>query len=88
MVPLCLYTYHGPGKDKPSLEGWEEKCIQVMDTTHTGSSNNMQEPKNIQTLCKQWFTKYADIVNSVPLELLPLRAVNHCIPLISDNKQY
>ena len=48
----------------------------------------MQEPKNIQTLRERWFTKYADIVNSVPLELPPLRAVNHCIPLISDNKRY
>ena len=35
-----------------------------------------------------WLTKYADIVNSVPLELPPLRAINHHIPLISDNKQY
>ena len=59
-----------------------------MDTTHRGSSNYMQEPKNIQTLRERWFTKYADIVNGVPLELPPLRAVNHRIPLISDNKQY
>ena len=48
----------------------------------------MQEPKNIQTLYEQWFIKYADIVNSVLLELPPLRVVNHHIPLISDNKQY
>ena len=68
--------------------GGEEKCIQVMDTMHRGSSNYMQEPKNLQTLCEQWFTKYADIVNGVPLELPPLRAVNHHIPLISDNKRY
>ena len=43
---------------------------------------------NLQKLHTHWFTKYADIMNGVPLELLPLREINHRIPLIEENKKY
>jgi hypothetical protein len=32
--------------------------------------------------------KFADILNRVPLELPPLREINHKIPLIDNDKQY
>jgi hypothetical protein len=71
------------GKKKPTLEGGEGQQVQVMDT------NESQEPTlDIQTLWDRWFTEYADILNRVPPVLLPLREINHRIPLIDKNKQY
>jgi hypothetical protein len=53
--------------------------------THDGK----QEPTvDFQSLCEQWFTKYADILNGVPPELPPLREINHKIPIINDSKRY
>jgi hypothetical protein len=45
-------------------------------------------PINLQVLCKQWFAKYADILNRAPAELPPLREINHQIPLIEEQKHY
>ena len=56
--------------------------------TNAGSRGSQQEPNDFQRLREQWFTKYADIFNGVPLELPPLREINHRIPLIDDGKRY
>ena len=74
------------GKGKPSLEGGEDERVQFMDTTNT--QRGSLEPKDIPNLREQWFTRYDDIVNGVPSELLPLRAINHHIPLISESIRY
>jgi hypothetical protein len=80
---------HHLGKCKPPLEGGEEKHIQAMDiNANEGSHKSQQEPIDFQQLHEQWFVKYADIFNRVPLELLLLREINHQIPLIDDGKQY
>jgi hypothetical protein len=90
MAPSHPITRRGMGKDKPSLEGGEERRIQVMDITATQNSSNVDElePEDIPRLCEKWLDRYTDIINGVPLVLPPLRAINHRIPLISDSKRY
>jgi hypothetical protein len=61
-----------------------------MDTTTAQKISRASELElsDILRLHEQWFTRYANIVNGVPSELPPLRAINHRIPLISDSKWY
>jgi hypothetical protein len=82
-APSQLNISHCLGKEKPTLKGGEGQQVQVMDT------NKSQEPTlDIQTLQDWWFAEYADILNGVPPVLLPLREINHRIPLIDKNKRY
>jgi hypothetical protein len=53
-----------------------------------GSCELQREPIDFQQLHEQWFVKYADIFNGVPLKLLPLREINYRIPLIDNGKRY
>ena len=39
-------------------------------------------------LRQKWFDEFKDIMGGVPEELPPLRAINHQIPLIDENKTY
>jgi hypothetical protein len=55
-----------------------------MDTTSEDPKGSI----NYQKLRDRWFTEYADILNGVPMELPPLREVNHRIPLIDEGKRY
>ena len=59
-----------------------------MDTTRTDPRDKEKEPINIQECCEHWFTEFADIFNGVPPGLLPLREINHRIPLIDEGKRY
>ena len=43
---------------------------------------------DIPRLHEQWKEEFADLCREIPLELLPLRAVNHEIHLIDPDKQY
>jgi hypothetical protein len=43
---------------------------------------------DIQSLRDKWQHEIADLTGEIPLELPPLRAVNHTIPLIDKNKKY
>ena len=44
--------------------------------------------EDIPRLREQWFHKYSDILGGALPELLPLREVNHRIPLIDEGKRY
>ena len=43
---------------------------------------------DIPNLCSNWLEKCKDIMSGVPSQLPPMRAVNHQIPLIDDNKRH
>ena len=57
-----------------------------MDTI--SSNEKGREPIDYQKLRERWFVEYADILNGVPMELPPLREINHRIPLIDEGKRY
>jgi hypothetical protein len=74
---------------RPSFEGGEENCVQAMDTSWRRSNDGKCElTVDVQVLRKQWFTKYTDMLSRVLPGLLPLREINHQIPLIDEHKQY
>ena len=89
VAPSHLTASRRPGTSKPPLEGGEEKHVRAMDiNANKGSRESPREPIDFQWLREQWFVEYADIFNRVPLELPPLREINHWIPLIDDGKRY
>jgi hypothetical protein len=47
-----------------------------------------KDTNDLQTLYERWFVRYVDIMSGSPPRLLPLREINHKIPLIDDNKHY
>lgn len=60
---------------------------------HTRSQNGKQNSKkysdeDIPRLKDRWYREYGDIMDGVPPELPPLRAVNHEINLIDENRRY
>jgi len=67
-----------------TLRDGKRESVNLQETLHNGQ----QESVKLQKLHDHWFAKYADILNRVPLELPPLREINHQIPLIDDGKQY
>jgi len=51
------------------------------------SPKSSQESENkLQAIRKRIIAKFADIFGGVPLELPPLREINHRIPLMDDGK--
>lgn len=52
----------------------------------SGRTNITKE--DIPQLREAWFDRCADILSGVPLELPPLRQINHHIPLIDESKMY
>ena len=62
--------------------------VQLLDTAPRDTCSDQQVSVNFQTLCERWYTKFTDILNGVPLELPPLREINHKIPLIDNDKRY
>ena len=52
------------------------------------SAGGKEEKKRIETLRTAWFDRCKDILSGTPPERPPLRAVNHAIPLVDDNKIY
>jgi hypothetical protein len=71
---LHFNASHHQGKIKPPLEGGEEKRVQFMDAS---SKNPAESVTNLQAIHKCLFTKFTDIFGRVPLELPPLREINH-----------
>jgi hypothetical protein len=62
---------------RASTEGGETQRI-------LGTRKYTQE--DIPVLREQWKEKIADLTGPIPLELPPLREVNHRIPLINEKK--
>jgi hypothetical protein len=52
------------------------------------SGDKKPAPVNLQQLHERWFMVYANIMNGAPKKLLPLREINHRIPLIDEGKWY
>jgi hypothetical protein len=60
-----------------------------MDTTQKHSNGRKHKlPADLQILCERWFMRYVDMLSGALSELLPLREINHRIPLIDDQKRY
>lgn len=58
-------------------------------SNNTPSSNQIPlTPEDIPRLRDQWIAEYSDLLGPIPLQLPPLREVNHTIPLIDENKRY
>lgn len=56
-------------------------------SNNTPSSNRIPlTPEDIPRLRDQWIAEYSDLLGPIPLQLPPLREVNHTIPLIDENK--
>ena len=41
-----------------------------------------------EQLWDRWYACFADIMSGVPAVLLPMREVNHCIPLVDKERMY
>lgn len=48
----------------------------------------LKPPEVIPHLREQWFKRVEDLVGPIPLELPPMREINHRIPLIDEHKRY
>ncbi|OJT01588.1 Transposon Ty3-G Gag-Pol polyprotein [Trametes pubescens] len=48
----------------------------------------LQPPEVIPALCEKWFAACANLIGDIPLELPPMREINHRIPIIDEDKQY
>jgi hypothetical protein len=55
-----------------------------MNPEKTPKPKPMLTKLDIPRLREQWFERYDDILGSIPLELPPLREVNHHIPLVDE----
>jgi hypothetical protein len=52
------------------------------------SSTGLLTEEDIPQLREEWKKSCHDIMQGAPEQLLPLRDVNHRIPLINENKRY
>src|ERR1700742_3065310 len=59
---------------------------------HSSMDGSINRPTlsslEISRLREQWLDRYSDILGPIPLELPPLREVNHHIPLINEDIRY
>jgi transposase InsO family protein len=72
----------------PKLLGIPDISEQSNPSMHTSKGHAKLTPLDIPRLREQWFEKHADILGPIPLELPPLREVNHHIPLINEDMRY
>ena len=83
----------GEGRDSCSRNKTPKETLEDATSTNMRRLAGIQATKplteeDIPRLREQWFQKYSDMLGGAPLELLPLREVNHSIPLIDEGKRY
>jgi hypothetical protein len=76
-----------PGPPRTN-SGWEgDSTIRSPEAAATQEAA-IETYDELQTLRDKWQAEISDLTGEIPLELPPLRAVNHTIPLIDESKKY
>ena len=82
----------GQTKAQTNTSGFHNIAFSSNPLMITLKDNSIQKPKlsglDIPRLREQWLDRYSDILGPIPLELPPLREVNHHIPLIDEDIRY
>ncbi|KDQ63999.1 hypothetical protein JAAARDRAFT_117059 [Jaapia argillacea MUCL 33604] len=60
----------------------------ILRRDNAGISFHSTRELSMEELRKKWMEQCADLLGTIPLELPPLREINHKIPLIDENKHY
>jgi hypothetical protein len=103
-LPPTLHTTQKTKLDRFGFEdpmGFNDIFYQLQDDLVKGPEKPVPTPakegvihtkmyseENIDVIRAQWFEKYKDILQGVPNKLLPMRDINHQIPLMDDEKHY
>lgn len=66
----------------------QPSCPSIHSSMDKATSKPSLTKLDIPRLKEQWIEKYSDILGPIPLELPPLREVNHHIPLINEDMRY
>ena len=81
-------------KEHPVTLRVHEQSVPSMHSSKDMNPEKNPKPKpmltklDIPRLREQWFERYDDILGPIPLELPPLREVNHHIPLVDEKMRY
>ena len=82
----------GRTKARSNTSGFHDIAFSSNPSMITSKDDSLQKPKlsglDIPRLREQWLDRYSDILGPIPLELPPLREVNHHIPLIDEDIRY
>ena len=62
------------------------KAIAERSPSSSKTTTSILTEKDFPRLRAQWVEKYADVFGDIPLELPPMREINHMIPLIDEHK--
>ncbi|KAL1940906.1 hypothetical protein VTO73DRAFT_7542 [Trametes versicolor] len=91
--PVSLHSSRGVPRDKYGTEDrygmndilYEEVVNYLRDMPER---EYIKPPEVIPFLREQWFKRVDDLVGPIPLELPPMREINHRIPLIDEERRY
>ncbi|KAL1938571.1 hypothetical protein VTO73DRAFT_11594 [Trametes versicolor] len=91
--PVSLHSSQGVRRDKYGAEDrygmndiiYEEVMNYLRDMPE---KEVLLPPDVIPSLREKWFTACADLIGDIPLELPPMREINHRIPIIDEDKRY
>ncbi|OJT08314.1 hypothetical protein TRAPUB_792 [Trametes pubescens] len=91
--PISLHSSSGVKRDKYGNEdkyGMNEALYEevVNYLREMPERSYLKPPEVIPYLREQWFQRVADLVGPIPLELPPMREINHCIPLMDEQHRY
>ncbi|OJT06195.1 Retrovirus-related Pol polyprotein from transposon 17.6 [Trametes pubescens] len=91
--PISLHSSQGVKRYKYG----NEDCYGMNEALYEEVVNYLRElpersylkpPEVIPFLREQWFQRVDDLVGPIPLELPPMREINHRIPLIDEQHRY
>ncbi|KAL1944124.1 hypothetical protein VTO73DRAFT_3309 [Trametes versicolor] len=91
--PISLHSSRGVPRDKFGQEDrygmndiiYEEVLHYLREIP---DKEVMKPPEVIPALREKWFAVCADLIGDIPLELPPMREINHRIPIIDEGKRY
>lgn len=91
--PISLHSSSGVKRDKYGNEdkyGMNEALYEevVNYLREMPERSYLKPPEVIPFLREQWFRQVEDLVGPIPLELPPMREINHRIPLIDEQHRY
>lgn len=91
--PVSLHSSQGVPRDRFGQEDrygvndaiFEEVLHYLRDLPE---KEVLKPPEVIPALREKWFAACADLIGDIPLELPPMREINHRIPIIDESKRY
>lgn len=91
--PVSLHSSKGVKRDKYGNEdqyGMNEELYEevVSYLRELPECSYLKPPEVIPFLRERWFQQVDDLVGPIPLELPPMREINHRIPLIDEQHRY